>query len=157
MGEKLTRETAEIMDERFGCDTLLSLATVENGIPSVRIVNSFYEEGAFYVVTYALSNKMRQIEKNPTVAVCGEWFTAHGIGENLGHVRAEKNEKIMSKIRVVFDEWYDNGHTNEEDPNTCLLRIRLTDGVLFHHGTRYDIDFLKSSIVLKEEKKKAKE
>ena len=29
MGEKLTRETAEIMDERFGCDTLLSLATVE--------------------------------------------------------------------------------------------------------------------------------
>lgn len=141
MGEKLTRETAEIMDERFGCDTLLSLATVEEGVPSVRIVNSFYEEGAFYVVTYALSNKMRQIEKNPTVAVCGEWFTAHGIGENLGHVRAEKNEEIMSKLRAAFSEWYDNGHTNEEDPNTCLLRIRLTDGVLFHHGTRYDIDF----------------
>lgn len=141
MGEKLTRETAEIMDERFGCDTLLSLATVEDGIPSVRIVNSFYEEGAFYIVTYALSNKMRQIEKNPTAAVCGEWFTAHGIGENLGHVRAEKNEEIMSKLRAVFSEWYDNGHTNEEDPNTCLLRIRLTDGVLFHHGTRYDIDF----------------
>lgn len=141
MEEKLTRETAEIMDERFGCDTLLSLATVEDGIPSVRIVNSFYEEGAFYIVTYALSNKMRQIEKNPTVAVCGEWFTAHGIGENLGHVRAEKNEEIMSKLRAVFSEWYDNGHTNEEDPNTCLLRIRLTDGVLFHHGTRYDIDF----------------
>lgn len=141
MGEKLTRETAEIMDERFGCDTLLSLATVEDGIPSVRIVNSFYEEGAFYIVTYTLSNKMRQIEKNPTVAVCGEWFTAHGIGENLGHVRAEKNEEIMSKLRAVFSEWYDNGHTNEEDPNTCLLRIRLTDGVLFHHGTRYDIDF----------------
>ncbi|HBA46250.1 MAG TPA: pyridoxamine 5'-phosphate oxidase [Lachnospiraceae bacterium] len=141
MGEKLTRETAEIMDERFGCDTLLSLATVEDGIPSVRIVNSFYEERAFYIVTYALSNKMRQIEKNPTVAVCGEWFTAHGIGENLGHVRAEKNEEIMSKLRAVFSEWYDNGHTNEEDPNTCLLRIRLTDGVLFHHGTRYDIDF----------------
>jgi len=141
MGEKLTRETAKIMDERFGCDTLLSLATVEDGIPSVRIVNSFYEEGAFYIVTYALSNKMRQIEKNPTAAVCGEWFTAHGIGENLGHVRAEKNEEIMSKLRAVFSEWYDNGHTNEEDPNTCLLRIRLTDGVLFHHGTRYDIDF----------------
>ena len=141
MREKLTRETAEIMDERFGCDTLLSLATVEDGIPSVRIVNSFYEEGAFYIVTYALSNKMRQIEKNPTAAVCGEWFTAHGIGENLGHVRAEKNEEIMSKLRAVFSEWYDNGHTNEEDPNTCLLRIRLTDGVLFHHGTRYDIDF----------------
>ncbi|MCI9189365.1 MAG: pyridoxamine 5'-phosphate oxidase family protein [Lachnospiraceae bacterium] len=141
MGEKLTRETAEIMDERFGCDTLLSLATVEDGIPSVRTVNSYYEEGAFYVITYALSNKMRQIGKEPTVAVCGEWFTAHGIGENMGHVKAEGNEEIMSKLRAVFAEWYDNGHTNEDDPNTCLLRIRLTDGVLFHHGTRYDIDF----------------
>ena len=103
MGEKLTRETAEIMDERFGCDTLLSLATVEDGIPSVRTVNSYYEEGAFYVITYALSNKMRQIGKEPTVAVCGEWFTAHGIGENMGHVKAEGNEEIMSKLRAVFE------------------------------------------------------
>ncbi len=141
MGEKLTVETARIMEERFGCDTLLSLATVEAGVPSVRIVNSYYEDGSFYVVTYARSNKMRQIADNPVVAVCGEWFTAHGMGENLGHVKAESNGEIMSKIRVVFGEWYDNGHVDEEDPNTCLLRIRLTEGVLFHHGTRYDIDF----------------
>lgn len=97
--------------------------------------------GMWSVVTYARSNKMRQIADNPVVAVCGEWFTAHGMGENLGHVKAESNGEIMSKIRVVFGEWYDNGHVDEEDPNTCLLRIRLTEGVLFHHGTRYDIDF----------------
>ena len=96
MGEKLSKETAEIMDERFGCDTLLSVATVEEGRPFVRIVNSYYEDGAFYVVTYAKSNKMRQIAKNPAVAICGEWFTAHGTGENLGHVRAKENEEIMS-------------------------------------------------------------
>ena len=84
---------------------------------------------------------MRQIGKEPAVALCGDWFTAHGIGENLGYVKAECNEEIMSKVRVAFAEWYGNGHTNEDDPNTCLLRIRLTDGVLFHHGTRYDIDF----------------
>jgi len=23
----------------------------------------------------------------------------------------------------------------------CILRIRLTEAVLFHHGTRYDLDF----------------
>lgn len=141
MGEKLTKETAEIMDERFGCDTLLSVATVEEGKPFVRIVNSYYEDGAFYVVTYAKSNKMRQIAKNPAVAICGKWFTAQGTGENLGHVKAKENEEIMSKLRAVFAEWYDNGHTDEDDPNTCLLRIRLTEGTLFHHGTRYDIDF----------------
>ena len=141
MGEKLTVETTRIMEERFGCDTLLSLATVEAGVPSVRIVNSYYEDGAFYVVTYARSNKMRQIADNPVVAVCGEWFTAHGMGENLGHVKAECNAQIMAKVRTAFAAWYDNGHTDEEDPNTCLLRVRLTEGVLYHHGTRYDIDF----------------
>lgn len=84
---------------------------------------------------------MRQIAENPAVAVCGEWFTVHGTGENLGHVKDECNAEIMSKLRTVFAEWYDNGHTDENDPNTCLLRIHLTDGVLFHHGTRYDIEF----------------
>ena len=141
MNEKLNETTAEIMDQRFGCDTSLSVATAEKNIPYVRTVNSFYEDGAFYVITYALSNKIRHIAENPTVAVCGEWFTGHGTGENLGHVKAEQNAEIMSKLRTVFAEWFGNGHVDEEDPNTCLLRIRLTTGILYHHGTRYDIDF----------------
>ena len=60
MAEKLTKETKQIMDERFGCDSLLALATVEDGKPYVRTVNAYYEDGAFYIVTYALSNKMRK-------------------------------------------------------------------------------------------------
>lgn len=47
----------------------------------------------------------------------------------------------MAKLRTAFAEWYDNGHTNESDKNTCLLKICLTDGVLFNQGTRYDINF----------------
>lgn len=130
-----------LMDERFGHDTLISIATIDGTRPAVRIVNSYYENGSFYTVTYALSGKMKQIQVNPEVAVCGEWFTAHGIGENLGYVRDDKNSEIMSKLRTVFAEWYDNGHTDESDPNTCILRIRLTDGILFHQGTKYDIEF----------------
>ena len=141
MGEKISPQAEAILAERFGHDTLLSLATMDGEIPSVRIVNSYYENGAFYTVTYALSNKMRQIEKNPTVAVCGEWFTAHGIGENIGHPCDPANAELADKLRTVFAEWYDNGHTDESDPNTCILRIRLTDGLLLSHGTRYDIDF----------------
>ena len=79
--------------------------------------------------------------ENPAVAISGEWFTAHGIGENLGHVLLEENRAVMAVLRTAFAAWYSNGHTNEEDPNTCLLKIRLTDGVLFSNGTRYDIDF----------------
>ena len=133
--------TNAIIQERFGKDSLIALATVDGDIPAVRTVNTVYIDGAFYVVTYALSGKMKQIAKNPTVAICGDWFTAPGVGENLGHVLLEENQNIMEKLRTAFSTWYNNGHTNEADPNTCLLKIRLTDGVLFSHGTRYDIEF----------------
>ena len=136
-------EAAQIMAERFGCDTLLSLATTDGKRPAVRIVNGYYEDGAFYAVTYARSGKMKQIGKNPEVAVCAEWFTAQGVGENIGHPREEGNAALMARLREAFASWYSNGHVDENNPHTCILRIRLTDGVLFHHGTRYEIDFTK--------------
>ena len=138
---KNNEHTNAILMERFGKDSLMALATVDHGIPSVRTVNAVDIDSAFYVVTYALSAKMQQIAKNPTVAVCGEWFTAHGVGENLGHVLREENRAIMDILRTAFAAWYDNGHINEGDTNTCLLTIKLTDGVLFSNGTRYDIVF----------------
>lgn len=141
MSEKFPLEAQKIMNERFNRDTLIALATVDGAVPSVRTVNSFYEDGSFYVITYARSNKMKQITKNPTVAVCGDWFTAHGVGENLGHILRPENAHLADKLRTAFASWYQNGHTNEADPNTCILRIRLTDGVLLSHGTRYNIDF----------------
>ena len=139
--EKLSPVTASLMNERFGHDTLIALATVDNGRPAVRAVNTYYEDGAFFVITHALSGKMRQLAENPEAAICGDWFTAHGIGENIGHPRDERNHALMEKLRCVFCEWLGNGHTNEDDPNTCILRIKLTDGVLMSHGTRYEIDF----------------
>lgn len=141
MNEKLNPTTQKIMEDRFGCDTLIAVATVEDGRPYVRSVNSYYEDRSFYIVTYALSNKMRQIVGNPEVAVCGDWFVGHGIGENMGHILKEENREIADKLRVVFGEWYDNGHVDENDPNTCILRIRLTDGALADQGRWYDIDF----------------
>jgi len=135
------KDINSILTQRFGKDSLIALATVAGGIPHVRTVDAVYVDGAFYVVTYSLSGKMRQIEQNPMVAISGEWFTAHGMGENLGHVLLPENKEIMDILRAAFAAWYGNGHTNEADPNTCLLKIRLTDGVLFADGIRYDIEF----------------
>ena len=141
MSEKISPKAQEIMNERFHHDSLIALATMDGDKPCVRTVNSYYEDGAFYVITYALSNKMKQIARNATVAICGDWFTAHGIGENLGHILDKKNEEMADKLRAAFAQWYNNGHTNEADPNTCILCIHLTDGVLLADGTRYEIDF----------------
>lgn len=109
----------------------------------MRYVNAYYENGSFYIITYGLSNKMKQIEKNPVAAIAGDWFTAHGEGENLGYFGKSENADMANKLRTVFAEWIDNGHNNFEDESTCILRIKLTDGVLFSHGTRYEIDFRK--------------
>ena len=139
--EKLTSESKKIMNERFGKDNIIALATVDADMPYVRNVNAFYEDGVFYIITYALSNKMKQIAKNPTVAIAGDWFTAHGKGINLGYFGKPENKDIAEKLKKAFHTWIDNGHNNFDDENTCILCIQLTDGVLFSHGTRYDIDF----------------
>lgn len=140
--QKMTEEAEKVMVERFGKDNIIALATIDEGIPYVRSVNAFYEEGAFYIITYAQSNKIKQIEKNPIVAISGEWFTSHGKGVNLGYFGKEENREVAEKLRKSFAEWIDNGHNNFDDLNTCILCIKLTDGMLFSHGTRYEIDFI---------------
>ena len=139
--EKRTEKTEAILMERFGRDCLISLATVEDGMPYVRGVNAFYQDGSFYVLTHALSNKVRQIEKNDAVSICGEWFTAQGTAMSLGAFLREENREIADRMKTLFAGWLDNGHMNLEDEHTCILKIRLKTGVLFSHGTRYDIDF----------------
>lgn len=104
-------------------------------------MDAYYENGSFYVITYGLSNKMQHIHKNPAVAVCGDWFTGHGEGIDLGYIGKPENREIADTLKKAFASWIDNGHTDFADENTCILRIRLTDGILFSHGTRYDIDF----------------
>ncbi|AWV36449.1 pyridoxamine 5'-phosphate oxidase family protein [Paenibacillus sp. FSL H7-0716] len=146
-------EAMKLLEEQAGNkDGLISLSTIAlepgaNGKsrPAARIVDAYYEDGAFYTVTYATSGKMQQIAQNPEVAVCiiVENFTADGIGENLGWVCDEKNAEMMKKLRTIFAGWY-NEANNDEDPNTCLLRIRLTKGLWndAHKGIRNEIDFI---------------
>jgi len=146
-------EAMKLLDEKLGNkDGLISLSTIAlessadgKARPAARLVNAYYKDGAFYTVTYATTNKMRQIAQNPEVAVCiiVENFTADGIGENLGWVCDEKNAEIMPTLRTIFAEWY-NDANNDEDPNTCLLRVRLTKGLWNnpHEGIRNEVDFV---------------
>ena len=135
------KQALAILDQRFGRDRMISLATSVDDLPSVREVNGYYQDGSFYIITHALSGKMQQIALNPRVALSGEWFSGHGLAENLGHVLKEENRALISTLRQVFSSWYHNGHVDETDPNTCILRVRLTDVVLWKDGIRYEMDF----------------
>ena len=141
----------DIMAERFGKDSLIAVATTDGERLYNRIVDAYYEDGAFYISTNALSSKVKQAEANPEVAVCAvDWFSGHGSGRNLGWVLAPQNAAIRAKLREAF-VWYD-AVNNEQDQHCCILEIRLTDGMLIkdHHAVRYQIDFTNKSALLSE-------
>lgn len=96
---KWNQEAENIMIERFGGDRIIALSTVKDGIPYMRYVNAYYENGAFYIITYALSNKMKHIENNAAAAIAGDWFTAHGKGVNQGyfHMGQSMNFRLCEK------------------------------------------------------------
>jgi uncharacterized pyridoxamine 5'-phosphate oxidase family protein len=147
-------EGIKILNERFGdCkDNAIALATIslEPGAdgkprPCVRDVDAVYEDGAFYITTYALSNKIKQIEANPEVSVSvhfGEFFS-NGIAKNLGWVLDPKNAELREKLRKAFSEWYDFAN-DENDKNCCILAVYLTKGTLrIDHGVQfYHFDFV---------------
>ena len=136
--KKFDPEAEKIMIERFGKDSIIALATTEKEVPYVRYVNAYYENGTFYIITYAPSSKIKHIENNPSVATAGEWFTAHGNGIKLGYFGSKENYAIAEKLKSVFAEWINNGHNNFDDEKTIILCVELTDGVLLSHGTRYE-------------------
>lgn len=134
----MNKEFDNILNERFSKDSLISIATVDKcGVPWVRTVDAIYIDGAFYTITHNSTNKMKHIRNNPVAAICGEWFSGHGKAESLGYIRNEENKDLAYKLREAFASWYDNGHTNENDVNTIILKITVTDGIIYKDRKRF--------------------
>lgn len=135
-----------------GKDTVISLATVAlepdaggNPRPVVRDVDAMYADGVFYVVTYAASNKIRQIEGNGAVAfsIHFEGIAGTGTGENLGWVLAPRNAALRDSLRRTFADWYDAAN-DEQDENCIILAIRIQQVSIFrdHGAVQYRLDFV---------------
>jgi hypothetical protein len=133
-------EAVSAMTELYGKDVPMSLATVKGDKPNARVVDVYFKDDAFYITSYALSNKMQEISKNPYVALNHNLFVAHGVGENIGHPLDEANKDLRDELRSVFFIFYDR-HVNEQDKHTCILKVSLTDALLFAHDYKYIVDF----------------
>lgn len=133
-------EATSVMKELYGKDVAMPLATVNENKANIRVVDVYYKENAFYVTTYALSNKMKEICKNENVALNHNLFVAHGIGKNIGNPLDNSNLILREELKKVFSSFYDN-HVNEQDKNTCILKISLCDALVFAHDYKYFIDF----------------
>ena len=149
----------KLMEERCGNgkEVVIAIATISlsanaagNPRPAARMVCAYYEDGVFYVSTDARKNKTLQIEKNNEVSVCGmEDYALHGIAENLGWVKDEKNGEMRAKFKKVFN-WFDEVG-DEDNPNSIVLRITLTEGTIIDNERKYgeqmyDIDFINKAV-----------
>lgn len=130
----------ELMKEQLGRDVIIALATSTEGGVNVRNVDGYYKEGCVYVVTHGSTHKMKEISKNSNIAICKDLMCAQGIGENLGNPSSDKNKKLRDELREIFISFYDK-HVNEKDPETCILKITLTNAVAFSRDTKYIIDY----------------
>lgn len=64
---KLCSEAEKIMIERFGKDTVIALATVEQEVPYVRKVNAYYEDGSLWI-----DNGHNDFDDENTIILCVE-------------------------------------------------------------------------------------
>ena len=119
-------EAETIMMERFGKDTILALATADNGVPYVRNVNAYYEDGAFYVITHALSNKMKHFfsRLKTTVTV---------------FVEALLEERRASNLKPEFFEISINGDGINSPSPTVLSLEGGASAVLTGIADRIDV------------------
>lgn len=134
-------KSLKVMNELFARDYQFALATANNDIPSVRFVDTFYDNGCFYIVTYAKSNKVREIEINKNVSLCNKLYSFKGVAYNQGHPLEPQNREIREKLISAFEPWYFK-HNNENDENMCYVKVELTNGFLYKDGTGFKVDFI---------------
>ena len=129
------------MKELFERDYQFALATVNNNIPSVRFIDTYYDDGCFYIVTYATSKKVKEIEMNKNVSLCNKSYSFNGEAFNLGHPLKPNNSGIREKLIHAFEPWYFK-HNNESDENMCYVKVELKNGFFYKDGVGYKVDFL---------------
>jgi hypothetical protein len=133
-------ECLNIIKKTYSRDVVMPLATINGNKPNLRVVNAYFKDDSFFVATHRSYNKMKEIEKNPHVALTHNMFVAYGIGKDIGHPLDPENKELREALKQVFNTFYD-GHVHESDKDTCFLKITLTNAVVYANNYRYSINF----------------
>lgn len=139
--ENTYNESMKVMSELFGKDYHFAMATAKDNIPSVRFVDTFFEDGIFYIVTYSNSQKVKDITENSQVSFSRNFHRFNGKAYNIGHPLLPENKEIRSKLIKVFEPWYFE-HNNEAHENMCFVKVELEDGFFYKNNVGYKVNFL---------------
>jgi uncharacterized pyridoxamine 5'-phosphate oxidase family protein len=136
----------EVMNELFAKDCQFALATSKDNVPTVRMIDTFFEDDSMYIVTHSKSNKVLELEENSQVSLCNMLYRFSGNAYNIGHPLHFENRKIREKLIKVFEPWY-FAHNNENDQDMCYIKIELISGFFNKDGIGYKVDFKRKEVV----------
>jgi general stress protein 26 len=138
-------ESLHELNQIFGRDIQYALSTIDLDKPRVRIVDGFFLDGNIYITSYALAKKVNQINLNHHVALCYRLNTFQGVCNNIGHPLKEENKVIREHLKNVFHLFYEK-HVDENDVNTCILKVELSNAVMYANDKKITINFKSKSL-----------
>lgn len=137
--------TIALMEKLFSRDYQFAMATDVSGVPSIRFVDTYFDDGVFYIVTHTNANKAKEIAINPNMALCSrKGHSFKGKAYNIGHPLLPENTEIRIKLIKAFEAWYFNH--NDENDDICILKIVLESGFFHKDGIGYKIDFINETV-----------
>lgn len=132
----------EIMQENFNHIVEMCLASCVNNNVTVRDLNTYYDNGKFYVLSKAGNSLVRDIAVNPRVGLCHGSHNIYGIAKSLGHPLEAKNAALRKMLKRQFSLNYDE-YVTEHDPEMRIVEITVTQAETYSRYHRYEIDFEK--------------
>ena len=127
-----------IVEKRFNnTNKLIFLATSVNNTPYIRAMTPYYHEGSFYFISDINSEKVKHIQINNTVALCGEWFNAQGIASVTSFQLLDK--PLTNNIIQNTKSWIELSHIDINSVKTCIIQVEITHGYIVENKTKYEI------------------
>ncbi|MBI9011788.1 MAG: hypothetical protein JEZ08_06100 [Clostridiales bacterium] len=132
----------KILKKEFGKHRKMYLATSFNDIPKVKIVNTYYWDKSFYLITLESSDIVQEIINNQNVCLCttASFHKFYGEGIIIGHPLKVENKEIRDLISGAKSNWYAE-HCDESDPELCLIQVKLTTAFTYANKIGYNVNF----------------
>lgn len=135
------QESIKVLESLFAKDSFFAFATAKDNVPSVRMVDVFYDNYCFYIVVSGRTQKVQELELNENVALCSDMYRFTGKAYNIGHPLKKENKEIRDKLIKVFEPWYFE-HNSEDNEEMYYIKVELTKGFFYKDGTGYKVDFV---------------
>jgi uncharacterized pyridoxamine 5'-phosphate oxidase family protein len=144
MNQEFVKINRKIVKD-FSKDRLMALATSVSDTPNIRLVDTYYLDGCLYIATHNALEKMKEIKENNRVSLCTNLNVFHGEAFNIGHPLSDDNKELRELLIDAFKNWYFE-HNDENDPEMCYMKIKLSHATLYFGKVGYEVDFVKSEV-----------